>query len=62
VGDDTKSFPTALIHALRHDPDVIVIGEMRDLDTISTAIRQQRPDIWCLEHCIPSMLPRRLTA
>ena len=38
LGDDTKSFPIALIHALRHDPDVIVIGEMRDLDTISTAI------------------------
>jgi twitching motility protein PilT len=36
--DDTKSFATALIHALRHDPDVIVIGEMRDLETISTAI------------------------
>jgi twitching motility protein PilT len=38
LGDDTKSFATALIHALRHDPDVIVIGEMRDLDTIATAI------------------------
>ncbi len=38
LGDDTKSFSTALIHALRHDPDVLVIGEMRDLDTISTAI------------------------
>jgi twitching motility protein PilT len=38
LGDDTKSFSAALIHALRHDPDVIVIGEMRDLDTISTAI------------------------
>jgi len=38
LGDDTKSFSTALIHALRHDPNVIVIGEMRDLDTISTAI------------------------
>jgi len=38
LGDDTKSFHTALIHALRHDPDVIVIGEMRDLATISTAI------------------------
>jgi len=36
--DDTMSFPVALIHALRHDPDVIVIGEMRDLETISTAI------------------------
>ncbi len=38
MGDDTKSFSAALIHALRHDPDVIVIGEMRDLETISTAI------------------------
>ncbi len=38
LGDDTKSFSTALTHALRHDPDVIVIGEMRDLATISTAI------------------------
>jgi len=38
LGDDTKSFSAALIHVLRHDPDVIVIGEMRDLDTISTAI------------------------
>jgi twitching motility protein PilT len=38
LGDDTKSFSTAVIHALRHDADVIVIGEMRDLDTIGTAI------------------------
>ena len=38
LGSDTKTFYAALIHALRHDPDVIVIGEMRDLPTISTAI------------------------
>ncbi len=38
LGDDTKSFAAALTHALRHDPNVIVVGEMRDLDTISTAI------------------------
>jgi twitching motility protein PilT len=38
LGDDTKSFSTAVIHALRHDADVIIIGEMRDLATISTAI------------------------
>jgi twitching motility protein PilT len=38
LGDDTKSFSSAVIHALRHDADVIVIGEMRDLATISTAI------------------------
>ena len=39
IGDDTKSFAAALMHVLRHDPDVIVIGEMRDLATISTAMR-----------------------
>lgn len=39
LGDDTKSFDTALTHALRHDPDVIVLGEMRDLSTISIALR-----------------------
>ncbi|MEN8615083.1 type IV pilus twitching motility protein PilT [Dehalogenimonas sp. THU2] len=38
LGDDTHSFSKALIHNLRHDPDVLVIGEMRDLDTMSTAI------------------------
>ncbi|HAL91717.1 MAG TPA: type IV pili twitching motility protein PilT, partial [Verrucomicrobia bacterium] len=38
LGHDTQEFHTALIHALRHDPDVIVIGEMRDLPTISTAL------------------------
>ncbi|MBE0480026.1 MAG: type IV pilus twitching motility protein PilT [Dehalococcoidia bacterium] len=38
LGDDTKSFATALRHALRQDPDVILVGEMRDLETISTAI------------------------
>ncbi len=35
---DTKSFSTALRHVLRQDPDVICIGEMRDLETISTAL------------------------
>jgi twitching motility protein PilT len=39
LGDDTRSFSSALIHALRQDPDVIVIGEMRDLDTVATALR-----------------------
>ncbi len=35
---DTHSFSRALIHVLRQNPDVIVIGEMRDLETISTAL------------------------
>ncbi|MFH1639770.1 MAG: type IV pilus twitching motility protein PilT [Chloroflexota bacterium] len=39
LGDDTRSFSAALEHALRHDPDVIVVGEIRDLPTISTALK-----------------------
>ncbi len=38
VGTDTKGFSEALKYALRQDPDVILIGEMRDLETISTAL------------------------
>jgi len=38
LGDDTKSFANALVHALRHDPDVLIVGEMRDVATMSTAI------------------------
>lgn len=38
VGLDTKGFASALRAALREDPDVILVGEMRDLDTISTAL------------------------
>ena len=38
VGEDTKSFSNALKAALREDPDVILVGEMRDLETIQLAI------------------------
>ena len=38
VGNDSKSFANALRAALRQDPDIILVGEMRDLETISTAI------------------------
>lgn len=38
VGQDTSSFAEALRRALRQDPDVILVGEMRDLETISTAL------------------------
>ncbi|WP_075718184.1 type IV pilus twitching motility protein PilT [Roseburia sp. 499] len=38
VGGDTMSYANALKAALRQDPDVILVGEMRDLETISTAI------------------------
>ena len=38
VGTDTKSFASALKYALREDPDVILVGEMRDLETVSAAL------------------------
>ena len=38
IGLDTQSYANALRAALREDPDIILVGEMRDLDTISTAI------------------------
>src|SRR5215217_5069776 len=38
VNQDTKSFAQALKHVLRQDPDVILVGEMRDLETIALAI------------------------
>lgn len=38
IGVDVPSFPEALRRALRMDPDIILVGEMRDLDTISSAI------------------------
>jgi twitching motility protein PilT len=38
LGSDAQSFSAALTAALRQDPDVILVGEMRDLDTISTAL------------------------
>ena len=39
VGSDTKSFATSLKYALRQDPDVVLIGEMRDLETMQAAMQ-----------------------
>jgi twitching motility protein PilT len=38
IGTDTESFKTALKYALRQDPDVVLVGEMRDLETIEAAL------------------------
>ncbi|MEW6214048.1 MAG: type IV pilus twitching motility protein PilT [Nitrospirota bacterium] len=38
IGNDTESFSKALRYALRQDPDVILVGEMRDFETIQTAL------------------------
>ncbi|HUL50870.1 MAG TPA: PilT/PilU family type 4a pilus ATPase, partial [Gemmatimonadales bacterium] len=39
VGNDTLSFNAALRHVLRQDPDVILIGEIRDMETLDTALK-----------------------
>ena len=39
LGEDTQSFDDALVHALRHDPDVIVVGEICEINTMTTALR-----------------------
>ncbi len=38
IGSDTRSFPTALKYALRQDPNVILVGEMRDLETMKAVV------------------------
>ncbi len=38
LGDDMRSFPEGLKHVLRQDPDIIMVGEMRDLETIALAL------------------------
>src|ERR671913_2414359 len=48
VGADTKSFSQALKYALRQDPDVILVGEMRDLETIQAALTISETGHLCL--------------
>ena len=48
VGTDTKSFAAALKYALREDPDIILVGEMRDLETIQAAITIAETGHLCL--------------
>lgn len=62
IGADTDSFASGLRAALRQDPDVILVGEMRDLETISTLSRLPRPVTLYSAHCTPRVLPVRSTA
>jgi twitching motility protein PilT len=48
VGADTKTFANALKYALRQDPDVILVGEMRDLETIQAALTISETGHLCL--------------
>jgi twitching motility protein PilT len=48
IGSDTKTFSSALKYALRQDPDVILVGEMRDLETIQAALTIAETGHLCL--------------
>jgi Tfp pilus assembly ATPase PilU len=58
VGQDTGSFTSALRRILRQDPDVILIGEMRDEETVHTALSPRRPATSCSPPSTP-WTPRR---
>ena len=52
VPGNTRSFPEAVRAALREDADVVLVGEMRDLETISLALTAAETACSYLEHCI----------
>ena len=63
VGEDTGSFRRALRRVLRQDPDVILVGEMRDEETVRTALSAPpRPATSCSRPSTPSTPPSRSTA
>ena len=62
VGSDTGSFGRALRRVLRQDPDIILIGEMRDEETVRTALSAAETATWSSRRCTPRTLPRRSTA
>jgi twitching motility protein PilT len=62
VGTDTATFGQALRRVLRQDPDVILIGEIRDLETLDTALKAADTDTWCSAPCTPRTRRRRSRA
>lgn len=61
VGAHTKSFAQALKHALREDPDVVLVGEMRDLETISATLTIAETGHLVFLRFIPLMQQKLLT-
>jgi general secretion pathway protein E len=53
------TFAKALRSILRQDPDVIMIGEIRDLETAQIAVQASLTDIWYSRPCIPTTVQRR---
>ncbi len=60
IGRHCPSFAAALRAALRQDPDVILLGELRDSETIRLALTAAGPDIWLWRRCIRAVRHRRL--
>jgi twitching motility protein PilT len=58
VGADTQSFSRALKYAMRQDPDVILVGELRDLETIQAALTIAETGHLCMA-TLPHQLVRR---
>ena len=56
VGSDTASFKIALKYVLRQDPDVVLIGEMRDLETIEAALTIAETGHLVFARCTPQLL------
>jgi len=61
VGVHTKSFASGLRGALREDPDIILVGEMRDLETIELAITAAATGHLVSARCTRKARPRPLT-
>ncbi|XNM81754.1 PilT/PilU family type 4a pilus ATPase [Escherichia coli] len=58
IGLHCMTFASELRAALREDPDVILLGELRDSETIRLALTAAEPGIWCWQHYI-RVVPRR---
>jgi Tfp pilus assembly ATPase PilU len=62
VGTDTSTLATALKNALRQAPDVILIGEIRDRETMSAALAYAQSGHLCWPPCMPTTAITRSTA
>ena len=53
------NFAAALRAFLRQDPNIILVGEIRDFETAEIAVKAALTGHWCFPRCTPMMLPRR---
>ncbi len=59
VPTHTPSFEQGIVDALRENPDVLVIGEMRTPEVMRLSLPRRRPDIWCSPRCMRRAVPKR---